>query len=151
MTTKNPTATSRPGSAPGPPPSSAAPDSKPGVDGHDETACVVVRDLLARVGDKWSVLAITLLGERTYRFSELSRSIDGISQRMLALTLRQLERDGLVRREAFAEVPPRVEYSLTPLGRSVLDPITALASWAQDHGGDVADARRSYDAANNDS
>lgn len=146
MTTKIPTSSPTPDpgptSTPGPP---AA-----GIE-HDETACVIVSDLLARVGDKWSVLAITLLGERTYRFSELSRSIEGISQRMLTLTLRQLERDGLVRREAFAEVPPRVEYSLTALGRSVLEPITALASWARDHGSDVADARRSYDAANSDS
>lgn len=127
-------------------------DSSPtGPIEHDPTACVVASDLLNRVGDKWSVLAITLLGERTYRFTELHRAIDGISQRMLSLTLRQLERDGLVHREAFAEVPPRVEYSLTPLGHSVLGPLTALADWARSHGEEVAAARQAYDASNSES
>lgn len=122
----------------------------PGPDDPVDTVCVVARDLINRVGDKWSVLTITLLGDRTYRFSELSRAIDGISPRMLSLTLRQLVRDGLVTREAFAEVPPRVEYSLTPLGRSVVGPLTALSDWASSHGEEVAAARRSYDASNKD-
>jgi len=92
--------------------------------------CIVVREVLDRVGDKWSVLVISLLGERGRRFSELQRAIDGISQRMLTLTLRQLERDGLVSRTVHATVPPRVDYALTPLGASVLEPVAALTGWA---------------------
>jgi DNA-binding HxlR family transcriptional regulator len=108
---------------------------------------VVVREVLDRVGDKWSVLVISLLGERGRRFSELQRTIEGISQRMLTLTLRQLERDGLVSRTVHATVPPRVDYALTPLGRSVLEPVAALTGWAADHGADIAAARQVYDAA----
>jgi DNA-binding HxlR family transcriptional regulator len=111
---------------------------------HAESECVVVREILDRVGDKWSVLVIALLGEQGLRFSELRRSIEGISQRMLTLTLRQLERDGLVSRTVHATVPPRVDYALTPLGRSVLEPLTVLMQWAQAHGTDVAEARRRY-------
>lgn len=109
--------------------------------------CVVVRELLDRVGDKWSVLVISLLGERGYRFTELQRAIEGISQRMLTVTLRQLERDGLVSRTVHATVPPRVDYALTPLGESVLEPLQAFMHWAQEHGTDVAAARRRYDDA----
>ena len=126
----------------------------PGVPEHpadnteaDHSNCVVVREILDRVGDKWSVLVIALLGERGQRFSELRRSIDGISQRMLTLTLRQLERDGLVSRDVHPTVPPRVDYALTPLGESVLEPITALMCWAQRHGTDVAEARARYEEA----
>ena len=108
--------------------------------------CIVVREILDRVGDKWSVLVIALLGEHGQRFTELRRSIDGISQRMLTLTLRQLERDGLVSRTVHATVPPRVDYALTPLGRSVLEPISGLMQWAQAHGTDVAEARRRYES-----
>ena len=107
--------------------------------------CVVVRELLDRVGDKWSVLVISLLGEHGYRFTELQRAIEGISQRMLTVTLRQLERDGLVSRTVHATVPPRVDYALTPLGKSVLEPLQAFMHWAQSHGTDVAAARRHYD------
>lgn len=121
-------------------PSPGDPDHVP-----DHTECIVVREILDRVGDKWSVLVIALLGEKGRRFSELRRSIDGISQRMLTLTLRQLERDGLVDRTVHATVPPRVDYALTPLGESVLEPITVLMRWAQDHGTDVAVARRRYE------
>lgn len=109
------------------------------------TECIVVREILDRVGDKWSVLVIGLLGEQGLRFSELRRSIEGISQRMLTLTLRQLERDGIVSRTVHATVPPRVDYALTPLGESVLEPLAALTKWAQAHGTDVAEARRAYD------
>jgi DNA-binding HxlR family transcriptional regulator len=112
---------------------------------HDPTTCVVVRELLDRVGDKWSVLVIALLGVQSHRFSELKRAIEGISQRMLTLTLRQLERDGLVSRTVYPTVPPRVDYALTPLGESVLEPLNAFIEWAQDHGTDVAEARRRYD------
>jgi DNA-binding HxlR family transcriptional regulator len=131
----------------------SAPMSAPGRDDDagtrcpavEHAECIVVREILSRVGDKWSVLVIGLLGERTHRFSELMREIEGISTRMLTLTLRQLERDGLVAREVFPVVPPRVEYSLTALGVSVLEPITGLTRWAADHGTDVAEARRTYD------
>jgi DNA-binding HxlR family transcriptional regulator len=112
----------------------------------EHSECVVVREILDRVGDKWSVLVIALLGKQGQRFSELRRAIDGISQRMLTLTLRQLERDGLVSRTVHATVPPRVDYALTPLGESVLEPLTALMGWAQQHGTDVAAARREYEA-----
>jgi DNA-binding HxlR family transcriptional regulator len=109
--------------------------------------CIVVREILDRVGDKWSVLVISMLGERGLRFSEMRRAIDGISQRMLTLTLRQLERDGIVSRTVHATVPPRVDYALTPLGESVLEPISALMRWAAEHGTDIADARSRYDEA----
>jgi DNA-binding HxlR family transcriptional regulator len=115
------------------------------TDLNEHTECVVVREILDRVGDKWSVLVIALLGEKGQRFSELRRAIDGISQRMLTLTLRQLERDGLVSRTVHATVPPRVDYALTPLGESVLEPLTVLMRWAQEHGTDVAEARRRYE------
>ncbi len=109
------------------------------------STCIVVREILDRVGDKWSVLVISLLGERGRRFSELRREIEGISQRMLTLTLRQLERDGIVSRTVHATVPPRVDYALTALGESVLEPIMALTRWAAEHGTDIAEARRRYD------
>src|ERR1700694_2672260 len=99
----------------------------------EHTECIVVREILDRVGDKWSVLVIALLGERGQRFSELKRAIEGISQRMLTLTLRQLERDGLVSRTVHATVPPRVDYALTPLGESVIAPLTGLMEWATTH------------------
>jgi DNA-binding HxlR family transcriptional regulator len=112
---------------------------------QDHSTCVVVREVLDRVGDKWSVLVIALLGERGQRFNELKRSIEGISQRMLTLTLRQLEHDGLVSRTVHPTVPPRVDYALTDLGESVLEPISALIRWANEHGTDIADARRRYE------
>jgi DNA-binding HxlR family transcriptional regulator len=116
-------------------------------EGADHSECIVVREILDRVGDKWSVLVIALLGERGHRFNELRRAIDGISQRMLTLTLRQLERDGLVARTVHPTVPPRVDYALTPLGESVLEPLNGLMCWAAQHGTDIADARRRYEAA----
>ena len=125
-------------------PSPGAPD----LDQHSD--CVVVREILDRVGDKWSVLVIALLGERGHRFNELRRAIDGISQRMLTLTLRQLERDGLVVRTVHATVPPRVDYALTPLGESVLEPLRGLMGWAAEHGTDIAEARRQYEHAHLD-
>ena len=114
---------------------------------HTSTECVVVREILDRVGDKWSVLVMSLLGERMHRFSELRRAIDGISQRMLTLTLRQLERDGLVMRTVHATVPPRVDYALTPLGESALEPLNGLIGWAAEHGTDIAEARLRYEEA----
>ncbi|MFI6284049.1 winged helix-turn-helix transcriptional regulator [Streptomyces sp. NPDC051018] len=108
----------------------------------DEYEQCPVTDVLRRVGDKWSILVIVLLGRRPYRFNELHRGIETISQRMLTRTLRGLENDGLVHREVFPTVPPGVEYSLTPLGRSLLEPLSALADWVMEHRGAVAAARR---------
>jgi DNA-binding HxlR family transcriptional regulator len=104
-----------------------------------------VREVLDRVGDKWSVLVICLLGQRTHRFNELHRTIDGISQRMLTLTLRALERDGLVSRTVYASVPPRVDYELTELGLTLLVPLGALTEWANTHRVDIQAARDQHD------
>ncbi|HEY4244641.1 MAG TPA: helix-turn-helix domain-containing protein [Kofleriaceae bacterium] len=106
-----------------------------------------MREVLDRVGDKWSVLIVTLLGDGPMRFNELKRAVEGISQRMLTLTLRGLERDGLVTRTVFPEIPPRVEYTLTRLGKSLLRPISALSAWAGAHRGQIQEARSRFDAA----
>jgi len=107
--------------------------------------CRAVSDVLARVGDKWSVLVVTRLGEGPMRFNELRRSIGGISQRMLTLTLRGLERDGLITRTVFPSIPPRVDYELTPLGRDLLDPFSALVAWAIRNQPKIARARERFD------
>jgi DNA-binding HxlR family transcriptional regulator len=104
-----------------------------------------VREVLTRVGDKWSVLVIVMLGDGAKRFSEIKRMIEGISQRMLTLTLRGLERDGIVERTVFATVPPRVEYKLSPLGRTLLKTLTDLASWITDNSHEIKRARRVFD------
>ncbi|MDD9370978.1 MAG: helix-turn-helix domain-containing protein [Acidimicrobiales bacterium] len=108
-------------------------------------ACAI-RDLLDRLGDKWSLLVVELLGEGTRRFTELRREIDGISQRMLTLTLRRLERDGLVRRTVHPVVPPRVDYELTALGETLLDAVAPLVTWTRSHRDEIAAARVGYDA-----
>ena len=105
-----------------------------------------IRDLLDRLADKWSLLIVELLGEGTQRFSQLRREIDGISQRMLTLTLRRLERDGLVRRTVYPVVPPQVDYDLTPLGATLLDAIAPLVAWTRKHRNEIADARATYDS-----
>jgi DNA-binding HxlR family transcriptional regulator len=110
-----------------------------------DVTCCTVRDVLGRVGDKWSALTIAMLGGGTHRFSQLRRDIDGISQRMLTVTLRNLERDGLVSRRVYAEVPPRVEYSLTQLGVSLHETIVGLVEWSQVHTADIQQARTRYD------
>jgi DNA-binding HxlR family transcriptional regulator len=107
--------------------------------------CRAVSDVLARVGDKWSVLVVTLLGGGPKRFNELRRTIGGISQRMLTLTLRGLERDGLVTRTVFPTVPPRVDYALTSLGRDLLQPVSALGAWAIRNQSKIEKARSRYD------
>lgn len=106
-----------------------------------------VRDVLNRIGDKWSVFVVGTLRRGPRRFSELKRAIEGISQRMLTRTLRGLERDGLVSRTVTPTIPPRVDYELTPLGRTLLEPITALAVWAETHRTAVQEARERYDGA----
>ncbi|WP_371546824.1 helix-turn-helix transcriptional regulator [Streptomyces sp. NBC_00554] len=105
-----------------------------------------VRQILDRIADKWSLLVIALLEQRVLRFTELRREIDGVSQRMLTVTLRQLERDGLVKRTVHAVVPPRVEYELTPLGGTLHATIQSLVTWTEVHRGEIASARVAYDS-----
>lgn len=109
--------------------------------------CRSVSEVLARVGDKWTVLVVTLLGSGPKRFSELRRAIDGISQKMLTATLRTLERDGLCTRTVFPTVPPRVDYELTDLGRDLLVPVKALGDWAIANRARLDAARRKFDEA----
>ena len=104
------------------------------------------REVLQRVGDKWSVFVIDLLGRGTMRFGELHRSIDGITARMLTVTLRGLERDGIVTRTIHPVIPPRVDYALTPMGRTLLDTIGRLVTWADSHLPEIEAARAVYDA-----
>src|SRR5215217_4755609 len=116
--------------------------------GHDprSESCLAVRDVLTRVGDKWSVQVVGNLGDGPLRFSDLKRAIEGISQRMLTLTVRGLERDGLITRTVHPTVPPRVEYALTPLGRTLLGPVQVLGQWAVQHREQIQASRGSYDA-----
>ena len=99
--------------------------------------CQIIRDTFALLGDKWSLLIVRILAEGTFRFGELHRIVVGISQRMLTLTLRNLERDGLVSRTIYPEVPPRVEYQLTALGRTLVEPVSALSAWALAHHAEI--------------
>ena len=109
--------------------------------------CRRINEVLTRVGDRWSVLVIISLSEYgTLRFNELKRNL-GISQRMLSLTLRELVRDGLVSRTQYPTIPPRVEYTLTAMGESFREPVTALGMWALDNLADIDAAREDYDAA----
>jgi len=118
-----------------------------------EDLCVIrgdsgrgIRSILDRIANKWTMLVVVTLHEGGLRFSELQRHIPGISQRMLSLTLRHLERDGLVSREVFAEVPPRVVYELTPLGGTLIQPAMALANWASDNNPQIDVHRAEYDS-----
>ncbi|MFC8140286.1 winged helix-turn-helix transcriptional regulator [Streptomyces iakyrus] len=104
-----------------------------------------VRQILDRIADKWSLLVIALLENRRLRFTELRREIDGVSQRMLTVTLRSLERDGLVKRTVHPVVPPRVEYELTSLGRTLHTTIQSLVTWTEEHQEEIAQARTAYD------
>lgn len=117
----------------------------PGDGSHAGAEGCPLRDVLDRVGAKWSVLVVVLLKDGRLRFSDLRRSIEGISQRMLTQTLRQLERDGLVERTVYPSVPVRVEYELTDLGRTLIEPLAALAQWAEGHRGVILSARAAYD------
>lgn len=116
------------------------------ITAEQQSACPV-REVLDRIGDKWSVLVVYLLAERPHRFNELRRSIEGISQRMLTLTLRRLERDGLVDRDVVPTSPPQVTYALTPLGVTLTGPIDALITWAAEHRDAVASARAAFDGS----
>lgn len=104
-----------------------------------------VREVLDRVGDKWSLLVIGLLGDGVHRFNEIRRGVDGISQRMLAVTLRGLERDGLIARRVYPTVPPRVEYSLTVMGHTLLRTVCDLVEWADRYAVEIDSAREAYD------
>lgn len=105
----------------------------------------LARDVLARVGDKWTLWTITALGPGPLRFTALHEQVTGISQRMLSQTLRALTRDGLVTRTAYPEVPPRVEYALTPLGHSLHMAVSGLVQWVRDHQNDIARNRDTFD------
>ncbi len=111
-----------------------------------DTASCEIRELLDRLADKWSLLVVELLGTGKRRFSQLHREIDEISQRMLTLTLRHLERDGLIARTVHPVVPPRVDYELTSLGESLLAGISPLVAWTRAHRDEIAAARATYDA-----
>ncbi|NMA99303.1 MAG: helix-turn-helix transcriptional regulator [Phyllobacteriaceae bacterium] len=116
------------------------------TDTSQHSNCSAMSDVLNRIGDKWSVMVVGMLGRNgTLRFNELKRLINGVSQRMLTLTLRNLERDGLVTRTIYPEVPPRVEYSLTELGKTLQVPISALWDWSAENHHAIIEARAIYD------
>ena len=114
---------------------------------HVAEDCRAVSEVLARVGDKWTVLVVSALGDGPKRFNELRRALGSISQRMLTLTLRGLERDGLLTRTVFPTIPPRVDYELTRLGRSLLEPVSTLGLWARRNRAAIQEARQRFDAA----
>ena len=116
-------------------------------DQRDPGECRTISETLARIGDKWTVLVVELLRDGPMRFNELRRTIHGISQRMLTLTLRGLERDGLVTRTVYPTIPPRVEYELTTLGRTLREPLCAIAAWARTHRSAIDRAQKLFDAA----
>jgi DNA-binding HxlR family transcriptional regulator len=118
----------------------------PGYKHVSHGSCVAVREVLNRIGDKWSVLIVQLLADDPKRFSELKHAIEGISQRMLTLTLKGLERDGLVTRTVYPTTPLRVEYKLTHLGRTLRKPIQSLAKWAQENRERIQESRNRYDS-----
>jgi len=115
--------------------------------GDAQSAHCAIRDVLDRIGDKWSMLMIMELATRSQRFSELHRAIPDISKRMLTQTLRDLERDGLITRHVFPTRPPTVEYRLAPLGQSLLEPMAALVDWADRRYSDIHAARVRFDGA----
>lgn len=117
--------------------------------GEDAERCPV-RNVLDRIGDKWSVLILLLLSDRSMRFMELKREIGDISQRMLTQTLRHLERDGYLTRTVYPSIPPKVEYAMSDLGRSLMPAMTVLVDWANEHHEDILRSRQTYDTLNND-
>lgn len=123
----------------GPHPTATGPD-------HPLLACKAVAPVLQRVGDKWSILVVMNLADGPRRFNEIKREVEGISQRMLTLTLRSLERDGLVTRTVFPTVPPRVDYELTKLGHSLREPVSSLGQWAMENREAMQDAQKRFDA-----
>ncbi len=120
---------------------------EPAYRGNPYQADCPTRRLLDRIGDRWTVLVVGVLSEGDARFSELRRRIEGVSQKMLTQTLRGLERDGLIRRTVFPEVPVRVVYALTDAGCTLLEPLRALQEWSIEHLGDVSASQEAYDRA----
>ena len=116
-------------------------------DGLPSSDCTAVNDILSTIGDKWTVLIVVTLSKGPMRFNEIRRAVGGISQRMLTLTLRGLERDGFATRTVFPTVPPRVDYALTELGKTLIAPLEQIARWAIAHQDEVADARANFDNA----
>ena len=114
---------------------------------HVPEDCRAVSEVLSRVGDKWTILVVSELGNGPKRFNEIRRALGSISQRMLTLTLRGLERDGLVTRTVFPTVPLKVEYELTKLGRSLLEPVSGIGLWARQHRTAIEAARQRFDSA----
>lgn len=110
-----------------------------------EGAGAVIRDIMDRLGDKWTLLVVGMLEGGPVRYTDLKNLVPGISQRMLTLTLKKLERDGLVARKSYAEIPPRVEYSLTDLGVTLIPPVLAFANWASTHAAEVARNQQRFD------
>jgi DNA-binding HxlR family transcriptional regulator len=105
------------------------------------------REVIHHIGDRWTVLVVGALSGGTLRFSQIAKAVDGVSQKMLTQTLRGLERDGLVARTVYPEIPPRVEYELTEAGRTLIDPLRGLEDWAKEHMSAVLDAQSAYDDA----
>jgi DNA-binding HxlR family transcriptional regulator len=114
---------------------------------HESSTCRRISEILSRVGDKWTVLVIVQLREGPLRFSDIKRRLGSISQKMLTSTLRALERDGFLTRTVYPTVPPRVDYALTPLGRELLQPVTAMADWATRNADAIDRARARFDGA----
>ena len=114
-------------------------------DGREPQDCRLLSEVLGRIGDRWTILVASLLGTGPMRFNQIRRTLRGISQRMLTLTLRALERDGLVARTAYPTRPPAVDYALTERGRTLLAPLTVLANWAREHRADIERSRDAFD------
>lgn len=110
----------------------------------DKASCRIVAEMLSRIGDKWTVLVVGTLSAGTMRYTDLHRNVDGISQRMLTLTLRGLEEDGLVARTVYPTIPPRVEYTLTPMGHTLTKPLFALYEWTMQHRPGMLEARKAF-------
>ncbi|MFG3591258.1 winged helix-turn-helix transcriptional regulator [Bradyrhizobium sp. RDI18] len=117
------------------------------ADDHDHEACRALGQILDRIGDKWTVMVVGALSRGPLRFNALMRTIGGVSHRMLTLTLRALERDGLVTRTAYLTIPPKVEYELTPLGRSLIEPLRVLSGWAIENRPAIESSRAAFDMA----
>lgn len=119
------------------------------VEDDEHAKCRTLGQILDRVGDKWTIMAVGALSGGPIRFNAIMRRIGGVSHRMLTLTLRGLERDGMVRRTAFPTIPPKVEYELTPLGRSLTEPLATLLHWGQEHSLEIETARKMFDDQRN--
>lgn len=122
------------------------PTAKMAEQHHPSACCPTIREVLSRVGDKWSMLIVGILSKEPLRFNELKRRVDGISQRMLTLTLRELERDGLVSRTVTPIMPPSVEYALTKLGHTLLEPVSELIDWTMRNYPQIDKARKAFDS-----